>query len=150
MLGAKIRPFNITSPDYDLSQVTDAERLVLWRFRQRRADCRTAGRNGGAPSQAEAAARLGVPYGAYLNLEQGRAAMLEAAETGAVSAAIASVRPTIAELCFLARRRCGRPLAELEDEAEVSRPTWHAHERDGRLVSFWEERGFKFPAFPAA
>jgi DNA-binding XRE family transcriptional regulator len=146
MSGAKIRPFKITSPEYDLTRVTEGERLLLWRYRQRRKAEGTMGRNGNAPGQAEAAAALGVSPGAYVNLESDRDAVLSAGEAARISAAIATVRPTVAELCLLARRRSGRPLAELEDEVGISRPTWHARERCGDLVSYWEESGFKFPA----
>lgn len=148
-VGGKLRPFRVTDPDYDLTRVTDAERLLLWRFRQwserRKRTGDTRGRNGSALCQTEAAQVLGIPLKAYSNLEQGERATLSAAQTGAVAAAVATVRPTLAELCFLARRRSGLSIRQVEEEAGVSRVTFHARERASETQAFWEERGFKFP-----
>jgi len=130
----------------DLGALTAAERLFLWRHRQKTTSGRLLGQCGARMSQTEAAAALGIELAAYRNLELGHttAMTLDGAET--LLAQLGPLRPTIGELCFIARRRSGVTLIELERELGVSRPTLHAMERAGdpRVVATWEAWGYIF------
>ena len=142
---------------YDLGRLTAAERLFLWRHRQRATNGRLKGRNGSSMNQAEAAALLGISPKLYNNLENRLSLRLFSEEAcpecgwskwSFLLKRVEGVRPTRGELCFLARRRSGLLLMTLERELGVSRPRYHDLERAGdpAMVAFWEERGFRFPA----
>jgi transcriptional regulator with XRE-family HTH domain len=148
MLGATLRPFKITDPvAYDLGRLTASEELVLWRFRQRSTNGRLFGRVGAGMSQAEAAAALGISRATYTRLEDGGSPRLSAQAAKTLLTALGPLRPTTGELCFIARRRSGLYLSEVESRVGVSRPRYHELERAGEetIVAFWEDRGFKFP-----
>jgi hypothetical protein len=154
---------------FDLGRLTSAERLFLWRHRQKVTNGRLLGRNGSSMSQAEAAAHLGIRPKLYNKLENGGkielsttldcsklasseelVVQLSAAKNDVSSllTALGPLEPSTGELCFLARRRSGQLLMTLERELGVSRPRYHEFERAGDpvMVRFWEERGFRFPA----
>jgi hypothetical protein len=141
---------------YDLTTITASEKLFLWRHRQRTTSGRTLGRVGGAMRQAEAAAHLGISPGVYNSLENGIGVVLSAGEIERLMAPLGPLYPTVGELCFLARRRSGLTLKQLEDKIVVkdrigiSRPWFHDLERAGapEMVDFWRDRGYKFPEVP--
>ncbi len=150
-------PDRLSNPDrFDLGQLSAAERLFLWRHRQKATCGRLLGRNGSSMNQVEAAKRLGISSKLYNALENGsqlhlsgtldevpelRRALLD------VAAELPDLVPTAGELCFLARRRSGALLTTLEREFGVSRPHYHDLERAGApaMILFWEDRGFRFP-----
>jgi transcriptional regulator with XRE-family HTH domain len=131
---------------YDLGTLEPAEEFWLWRLRQRAGNGRLLGRVGASLSRAQAAERLGISVRAYAKLERGRAARLTAVDARAL-AALGPLRPTPGELCLIARRRAGAPLARVAGDLEISRPHYHAQERAAApaVVSYWEGRGFRFP-----
>jgi len=136
----------LTDPDrYDLGRLSYAERLWLWRHRHPGAHA--TGKRKHALTQREAAARFGLRIAAYLQLENGERTRLNADEIARLQPALVELAPTTGELCFLARRRSGRTLNELEVALLVSRPTLLGLERAGdpRVVWFWREVGFRFP-----
>ncbi len=141
---------------YDLSRLTAAERLFLWRHRQKTTCGRLLGRNGSSMNQVEAAKKLGISAKLYNNLENGAQFHLtgtleevpkEYRTVLEVFEGLRDITFTAGELCFLARRRSGALLTTLERAFGVSRPHYHALERAGApdMVRFWEERGFRFP-----
>jgi transcriptional regulator with XRE-family HTH domain len=132
---------------YDLTALTAAERLFVWRHRQKTRSGRLLGRAGSAMSQAEAAAELGVSRGLYGKLENGLRSSLSAEEVESLATALEPLNPTLGELCFLARRRSGELLTALEKEVGVSRPQFHELERAGAAVilRLWMFRGYRFP-----
>lgn len=144
--------------DPDLTCLSAAERLFLWRHRRRHAErgrsrASTGPRPGAAMNQPEAADFLRVGRSAYTALEAGDRTRLSAADLNALAAAIDSVgEPTTGELCFIARRRTARPLAELCAALAVSKPRFHELERDGdpAVVAYWEATGLRFPGKGAA
>lgn len=131
----------------DLRVVSAAERLILWRYRQRTLSGREKGRVGSAMSQPEAAVRLGVGRSAYRRLESGGRVKLGATEMVALGTVATSIEPTTGELCYLARRRSKRLLMGIERELGVSRPTLYEMERAGHpaVVKMWEHAGYVFP-----
>ena len=153
---------------YDLGQLTAAERLFLWRHRQKATNGRLLGRNGSSMNQAEAAAHLGIGPKLYNKLENGGKVELRTTfdcskptspgqiivrlyageDATHLIEALGPIEPATGELCFLARRRSGQMLMTLERELGVSRPRYHELERTGdpAMVRFWEARGFRFPA----
>jgi DNA-binding XRE family transcriptional regulator len=122
----------------DLRALSASERLFLWRHRR--------AVHGRALTQGEAAVRLGIPRSLYNRLENGGRSRLSVEEALRLPRDALDLEPTLAELCFIARRRAGRRLSWLENRLGVSRPTFHALERsgDGRIVTLWEELGFSF------
>lgn len=154
-----MKPFTITEPiDTDVTKLTAAERLVLWRYRQHATNGRLLGRSGAALTQSEAAARLGISGGTYARLEEGASSSMSADEISGLLAALGPLLPSRGELCFIARRRSGAKLQEVLDsfnrapsesaEGEaISRPWFHQLERAGdqRVITHWESQGFKFP-----
>jgi len=135
---------------YDLGELSAAERLWTWRHRQRTIVVRARrGRAGAGPGQGEVAARLGISTGAYAKLEAGRSTLLDADEVESLVGALGALRPSVGELCRIARRRSGMTLAEIAAEAPfaASKPTFLAKEESGaaEIVGFWEERGYRFP-----
>lgn len=133
--------------DLDLRTVSAAELLTLWRYRETTESGRSKGRIGDALTQPEAAARLGLGRTVYRRLEGGGRVSLDADRVRAIGATIASVEPTVGELCFLARHRSKRLLSSIERELGVSRPTFYEMERSGHpaVVRLWTRAGFAFP-----
>lgn len=142
---------------YDLGQLTAAERLFLWRHRQKSKNGRVLGRNGSSMNQAEAAETLGISPKLYNALENGSNFRLSGTldevpeQYRAILGVAGGLRDltfSTGELCFLARRRSGQMLMTLERELGVSRPRYHDLERAGdpAMIRFWEARGFRFPA----
>ncbi len=131
----------------DLGRLAAAERLFLWRHRQRATNGRLLGRNGSSMNQVEAAERLGIGPKLYNKLENGLHSRLSAEEASSLLEALGPLVPTAGELCFLARRRSGQLLMTLERELGASRPYYHALERAGApsMIRFWEDHGFRFP-----
>jgi DNA-binding XRE family transcriptional regulator len=134
----------------DLTNLNTGERLLLWRRRYPTARATTLGRSGARMSRAEAAVELGLSVKRYAKIEDD-SGWLDAGLTGEEAARVRKkiadiVSPTIAEMCYLARRRSGLPLAKVEAALGTTRPTLHKMEREGnpRLVAFWEGRGFLF------
>lgn len=132
---------------YDLGQLSPDEHLFLWRRRQKATNGRLMGRVGSSMSRAEAAAELRIDPATYARLESGARPSLQDEEICTALEALGVLSPTLAELCFIARRRSGRPLREIEAELGVSRVSFHKWERAGnpRLVDHWEAQGFRFP-----
>jgi hypothetical protein len=60
---------------------------------------------------------------------------------------LGGIKPEVGELCFIARRRSGLTLNDIEQALGVSRPTVHDWERhaDERIIEFWQDKGFRFP-----
>lgn len=144
-----MKPFRIKGPpNYDLSELTASERLVLWRYRQRATNGRLLGRSGSSMSQSEAAACLGISPGSYARLEEGGATALSANEMSGLLAALGPLRPSLGELCLIARRRAGVTLTDMENALGVSRPWFHKLERagDGTVVAYWCGQGYEFPS----
>lgn len=138
---------------YDLTAITAAEELFLWRLRRRATNGRLLGRTGPAQSQAEAAEAIGLSQQAYSRLETGGAVVMDAGQVLELIEYLAAngrLKPTLGELCMLARRRTNLQLSELEVALSVSRPVFHRRERAGdeSVVAFWESRGFSFPPRP--
>jgi transcriptional regulator with XRE-family HTH domain len=135
--------------DYDLTNLTAAEELYLWRLRRRATNGRLLGRTGPAQTQAEMAAALGISQQSYSQLELGHAALLTAEQVRALltQLRVGALRPTLAELCLIARRRSRMMIVDVEAAVGVSRPIFHRLERaaDDRIVRFWWYRGFIFP-----
>lgn len=132
---------------YDLGQLNPDEHLFLWRRRQKATNGRLMGRVGSSMSRAEAAAALGIDPATYARLESGARPSLQDEKTCTALEALEVLSPTLAELCFIARRRSGRSLRDIEVELDVSRVSFHKWERAGnpRLVDYWEKQGFRFP-----
>ena len=132
---------------FDLGRLTAADRLFLWRHRQKTTCGRLLGRNGSSMNQIEAAARIGIGPKLYNKLENGLHTRLSAEEASSLLEALGPLVPTTGELCFLARRRSGTLLMSLERALGVSRPRYHELERAGdpAMIQFWQERGFRFP-----
>lgn len=138
-----------SSPERDLTRVSPAERLWLWRTRQRspRPHLRP-GRLSGGLSLPEAAQLLSVGEATLSKLEAGESTLLDAGEAARVAAATGPIEPTPAELCLLARRRSGMALGrEVAPAFGASKVTYLAQERAAspRVVAFWRERGYAFP-----
>lgn len=151
MITREVRaPERLTDPTrFDLGRLTAAERLFVWRHRQKSTNGCLLGRNGSAMNQSEAAQRLGIDIGAYSKLENGQQrTRLSADEVVGLLEALGPFELSIGELCFLARRRSGQMLMTLEREIGVSRPRFHELERVGDpvIIGFWEARGFRFPS----
>lgn len=121
--------------DFDLSRLTEGERLWLWRVSQPEPA-------GGWPrrvmSQETAAARFGIRYGAYVALEKDR---------GHAEVDVDPPTPTVGQLCQLARRRSGEGPQIVARDMGVTRVTIWTWETIGspRLVAYWHGRGFAFP-----
>lgn len=132
---------------YDLTVLTAAEKLFVWRHRIKSTNGRLLGRNGPRFSQIEAAAQLGIKLITYRSLEDGLRTALSAEDVERLTVALEPLDPTAAELCLLARRRSGRVLGTIESELGVSRPRFHELERvgDAAIIRYWEERGYVFP-----
>lgn len=132
---------------FDLGYLTAAERLFIWRHRQMATNGRLLGRNGSMMNQAEAAARLGLGRRLYSRLENGQRTLLSAEDVKTLAEGLEPMKPSRAELCFLARRRSGQLLGDIEREVGVSRPWFHRMEREGdpTIIQYWEKRGFRFP-----
>lgn len=132
---------------YDLSSLTDAERLFLWRHRQLNLSGRMFGRAGPAMGQDEAAREIGLSHGAYRAIETGRGIDVSPAEVARTAESIEDLEPTLGELCRIARRRSGELLVDVYDAVGYSRPYYLRLERAGdpRVVAHWEGRGFRFP-----
>lgn len=97
-------------------------------------------------SQVEAAVHLGVPKGIYEEAERGEIPCVPIAEM--LRDDLPTV-PTVAQACRLARRRSGLALASLAVGTRATTvPTVLRMEARGdpRLVTYWEDRGFVFPA----
>lgn len=107
----------------DLTTLSPGERFWVDRLRR-------------SQTQAEAAARLGIPERRYLQIENDRRQ----------AAKVPKVKPTAAEMCGLARRRSGRSLEALGALLGVSKVTLLAWEAIGepRLWAAWERMGYKF------
>jgi hypothetical protein len=136
---------------YDLGVVSPAEEMWLRRHRLRREVPREDGPGPRylVPTQREVASSIGISAGAYVGLENGTGAVLTLADARAVVAWVRTVEPTLAELCFVARRRSGLSLVEIATEATfaASKPTYlkKEAEADPDVVAFWTARGFRFP-----
>jgi len=132
---------------FDLSVLTPAEELWLWRHRQKAINGRLFGQSGSAMSQAEAARVLNIGTAAYRSLELGGATSLSAADVRALFDALGPLNPSTGELCVTARRRSGLTLQETVELAGVSRPHYHSLERAGdpSVIELWESQGFRFP-----
>lgn len=140
--------------DRDLSKLTQAELLWLWRRRQlskhsKRKPTRqsTVRRMGRMMTREEASEALGVSENAYARLEVGDA-LLSSDEKSRVRGALAAMAGVVVgELCAVARRRSGGGLRAAEEALGVSRPKMQEMERcgDPRLVRYWESKGFGFP-----
>lgn len=145
-------PDRLAMTSSDLGCLTAAEKLFLWRHRQRSKNGQLLGQNGDRMSQEEAAELLGISWSAYNKLENGFRAYISADELEVFLHALEPIRPTVGELCLIARRRSGRFLSDVEREVGVSRPRYHKMERagDAAIVSFWADRGFAFPLFTSS
>ena len=140
--------------NYNLNDRDVAENLWLWRHRQRSELGVSRGRREGAMSQVEAAALLNLSLLQYTNLEHGNQTLLTAADL---------VRlgnhecwnlddPSLAELCFLARRRSGMLVKDVAAAVGLSPYTFTKAEEAGeeRILRFWTKQGFRFPGRAAA
>ena len=137
---------------HDLTELTPAENLWLWRHRQRATNGRLLGKAGSAMNQDEAARALGISTASYRALELGGSTSLSAVDVRALFAALGPLRPTVGELCITARRRSGMPLSAAVEMAGVSRPHYLKLEREGdpSVVELWESRGYRFKAYQRA
>lgn len=132
----------VTSSEvYDLGRLTPNERLVIWRHRQ---TCSTGVYK--FITQTEAARRIGVGRYIYNRMEGGRRTMMSTGDAYRIAAILGEIRPTLGELCFLARRRSSRTLREVLADLDTTRPTFYVMERSGdaRVVCYWEDVGFRF------
>lgn len=133
----------------DLRQMTDAERIWLWRRRQRNTTGRARGRGGLRMSFGEAAARLHLATSLYTAAENGTDRSAERMVIEAIDAVGETVRgrASPAEMCALARRRAAEPLEDLcRALGGVSKPTFFAREKEGspELIDLWRARGYDF------
>lgn len=135
--------------NYDLTQLTAGERLLLWRLRQPAPNIEgeRQGRNGRWLSIDAAAEQLTVRPGKWRNAEQGFDD--EAAEEFLGELYERELKPsnhTTADLCRIARQRSEMGLEELCATLGVSKPWFYVMERSGdeRVVEFWIDMGFVF------
>lgn len=137
-------------PNHDLTRRTAAENLWLWRHRQDSRLGPARGRRGGSMSQSEAAEIIGVSSTQYVKLENDETTLMSLDDITRLRSwplLQHPVNPTVAELCFLARRRSGRPVAEIARELKTTTTSFGKWEADGdlRLRAYWTRQGFKFP-----
>jgi hypothetical protein len=141
-------PERITDPAvYNLGQLTQGEKLFLWRWRLKDETRRNAWFGAGARKES-AAAELGITPGTYDRLERGLPVALDLDQMARVTRVIEDVAtPNQRELCALARRRSCMPAREVARQFGGSAVLFNNLEREGspRIVKFWEEMGFRFP-----
>jgi hypothetical protein len=132
--------------NYDLGKITPGERLWLWRRRQESPLGRRTGRGGRWMSANEAAAKLRVHVNEYDSMEKDEVVFTQLAQERGID--IYGFQMTVGDLCLIARRRSGIPIAQLQMEVGgISRPTFNKLERAGdpSIISLWEEHGYIFP-----
>ena len=156
--------------NFDLTMLSPAERVWLWRYRLRARDGHSKGRHGARPSPDELGARIGVRGATLRVVESGMALPNEIAMVMLAAGDALPEVPTVAEACALARRRWGQSVMLLCEEFRdpvatdaAGRVThrgsatgetraltkqrfghWEGSARP-RLVEFWRAKGFRFP-----
>lgn len=140
----------LTYEPLNLSRVTRAERVWLWRHRQLTTSGRVTGRGGKRLSANEAAALLGFSPELYLSVENGTSTAFEGAVIDAIillGQQVPSRKLSFGERCALARRRAKSNVEELcVALGGISKPTYYAREDAGAadLVALWRSRGYSF------
>jgi hypothetical protein len=129
----------------DLSQLSLAEELWLWRIRQPVKQRPNSTYHRDALTRGEAAKVLGMSLERYKNLEAGRRINIALDELPKL-AFLRSQRNAISlkEQMILARRRSGLYIREISKQFGLSHTRMLAHEdmASQRLIDFWSERGY--------
>jgi hypothetical protein len=143
---------------FDLSSLTTAERLWIWRRRHpsqtRRASSGKGGgygRGGAKMSANEAAAMLGVKPDAYCAAENGEDSdwvwSTVLSLENPVIKPVACDHLTLPEKCALARRRSGREISEIcASLGGISKPTFLKRETvaSPEIIEMWQTLGYRF------
>jgi hypothetical protein len=129
----------------DLSQLSLAEELWLWRVRQPAKPRPNSTYHRETMTRGEAAKALGMSLERYKNLEAGRRiniALDELPKLAFLRAARSHI--SLQEQLFLARRRSGLYIREIAKQFGLSHTRMLAHEdmASPRLIDFWESKGF--------
>jgi hypothetical protein len=101
-------------------------------------------------SQAEAAKLIGLSTPQLISLESGEAIRMHAEDIADLSnwAGWLEIEdhPTVAELCFLARRRSGMSIRDVARHLNTSTTTFAKAEAEGdtRVRDFWVSQGYQF------
>lgn len=136
----------------DLSHLSVAEELWLWRIRQPV----SPDSHRGEMTCAEAAKFLGISLIRYKKLEAGRRINIAASELAGDLTSLAFLsepRPemSLREQLTLARRRSGLYIRQIAEEYGMSHTRMLHHEdtADRRLIDFWSNKGFTGWNMPA-
>jgi transcriptional regulator with XRE-family HTH domain len=139
------------SSNRDLYQRDTAENLWLWRHRQQSADSAARGRRANSMSQVEAARHLNLSPAQFTKLESGDSTLMSADELAAWTQwpgwQHVHESASIAELCFLARRRSGKSIKEIAKAMGISTVSYAKFEGEGddRVRAYWQSQGYHFP-----
>lgn len=131
----------------DLTKVSPAEKIWLWRRRHSSTNGRIKGRGGSRMSLNEAAALLSLDTESYSEAEAGKHpnTYVTLAAIQEVGGSFDPITPS--EACALARRRSGEDVDSLcRALGGISKPTFFARENEGHpeVVEMWEARGYSF------
>jgi hypothetical protein len=128
----------------DLSRLSTAEELWLWRMRQPVINWANKHRHG-SMTRGEAAKFLGISLERYKNLEAGRRINVAAEELPSL-AFLRVPRPELSlrEQLILARRRSGLYIRQIAEEYGLSHTRMLTHEEIAhrRLIDYWSGKGF--------
>jgi len=124
----------------DLSRLSMAEELWLWRLRQP-----SPSNAPGGMTMSEAAKFLGMSLQRYKNLEAGRRINIAVDELPSLNF-LRVPRPemSLREQCILARRRSGLFIRQIAQEYGLSHTRVLTHEdmASRRLIDYWSQKGF--------
>lgn len=148
-----IKRVKMPDSNYDLTDRTTAEDIWLWRHRQESQWGPARGRRGGSMAQAEAAELIGISAIQYIKLENGETTLMSLDDITSLRNwpllrdPLGGVLPSPGELCFLARRRSGRPVGSVAADLHVSTQTYGKLESAGdpRVRAYWMRQGYRFP-----
>ena len=132
--------------EMNLRRLTPSERIWLWRRRRPSTTGRVLGRGGSRMSMGEAAAHLNLPTATYVAAESGNDPDIVQIVLDLLGDDVKQ-RPSVAELCALARRRSRVEVDDLcRAMGGISRPTFFARETEGspELIDLWRARGYEF------
>jgi hypothetical protein len=129
----------------DLSQLSLAEELWLWRVRQPVTQRPNSTYHRDVMTRGQAAKALGMSLERYKNLEAGRRiniALDELPKLAFLRASRADI--SLREQAFLARRRSGLYIREISKQFGLSHTRMLAHEdmASQRLIDFWSAKGY--------
>jgi hypothetical protein len=137
------------SMNYDLTTLTQGERLWLWRRRTPSPTGRVFGPGGPGLSVSEAAPMFLMERNDYANLERDllESDRIAAESSKKLNVALEGFEAHLGDLCRIARRRFGSSLETVEVALGISRVGYHKleAEADYRIVAYWRGLGFAFP-----